>query len=148
MSKLTQLRPAARSRKKRKRLGCGEGSGHGGTCTKGHKGLKCRSGGTVPAWFEGGQMPLQRRVPKRGFNNPTRVAYQVVNIGRLSKLDAGTEVTPESLLDKHLIRNHKKPIKLLGTGELPVPLKVRVHAVSKTARERIEGAGGSVELIS
>ncbi len=147
MSKLTQLRPAAGSRRKRKRLGCGEGSGHGGTCTKGHKGLKCRSGGRVAPWFEGGQMPLQRRVPKRGFTNPTRVEYQAVNVGRLSKFDSGAEVTPESLFEKRLVRNRKKPIKLLGTGELTAPLKVRIHAVSKAARERIERAGGSVELI-
>jgi large subunit ribosomal protein L15 len=92
-------------------------------------------------------MPLQRRVPKRGFRNPTRIEYQVVNVGRLSKLDSGTEVTPESMFEKRLVRNRKKPIKLLGTGELSIPLKIKIHAVSKTARERIERAGGSVELI-
>lgn len=92
-------------------------------------------------------MPLQRRIPKRGFTNPTRVEYQVVNIGRLAKLDSGTEVTPESLFEKRLVRNRKKPIKLLGTGEISAPLKIRLHAVSKAARDRIEQAGGSVELI-
>ncbi|KPJ60948.1 MAG: 50S ribosomal protein L15 [Latescibacteria bacterium DG_63] len=147
MSKLKQLRPAAGSRRKRKRLGCGEGSGHGGTCTKGHKGLKCRSGGRVPPWFEGGQMPLQRRIPKRGFTNPGRVEYQVVNVEKLSKLESGSEVTPESLFEKRLVRNSKKPIKLLGAGEISIPLRIKVHAISKPARERIEQAGGSVELI-
>ncbi|UCF79512.1 MAG: 50S ribosomal protein L15 [Candidatus Eiseniibacteriota bacterium] len=147
MSKLNQLRPAAGSRKKRKRLGCGEGSGHGGTSTKGHKGLKCRSGGKVPAWFEGGQMPLQRRIPKRGFTNPTRVEYQVVNLGQLSKLDSGAEVTPESLFEKRLVHKRKRPIKILGAGEISIPLKIKVHAVSKSAKERVEQAGGSVELI-
>jgi len=147
MSKLSQLRPQTGARKKRKRLGCGDASGHGGTSTKGHKGQKARTGGKIPAWFEGGQMPLQRRIPKRGFTSVFKVEFQVVNLARLSKLDAGIEVTPESLYEKNLIRNRAKPIKILGTGEISIPLKVKVHAISKTAREKLERAGGSVELI-
>jgi large subunit ribosomal protein L15 len=147
MSKLTQLRPCAGARKKRKRLGCGDASGHGGTSTKGHKGQKARTGGKIPAWFEGGQMPLQRRVPKRGFTSLFKTECQVVNLDRLSKLDAGVEVTPESLYEKRLVRNRTRPIKILGTGEISIPLKVKVHAISKTAREKLERAGGSVELI-
>lgn len=147
MNRLTRLRPKAGSRKKRKRLGCGEGSGHGGTCTKGTKGLKARSGGKVPPWFEGGQMPLQRRVPKRGFVSHSRTEYQVVNLDRLSKLDAGVEVTPESLHERRLVRSRRRPVKILGTGEISISLKVKVHAISKKARERVEQAGGSVELI-
>lgn len=148
MSKLTGLRPSRGSRKKRKRLGCGDGSGHGGTSTKGHKGLKARSGGKVPAWFEGGQMPLQRRLPKRGFVGKWHVEYQVVNLEQLSRFDSSAEVTPEALYEKRLVRNRTKPVKLLGTGEVAVPLKVRVHAVSRTARQKLEKAGGAVELVS
>jgi large subunit ribosomal protein L15 len=148
MNKLVQLRPQAGARKKRKRLGCGDASGHGGTSTKGHKGQKARTGGKIPAWFEGGQMPLQRRVPKRGFTSVSKIECQVVNLDRLSKLGAGVEVTPESLYEKRIVRNRRRPIKILGTGEISIPLKVRVHAISKTAREKLERAGGSVELIN
>ncbi|MCX5800767.1 MAG: 50S ribosomal protein L15 [Candidatus Eisenbacteria bacterium] len=147
MNKLTQLRPQAGARKKRKRLGYGDASGHGGTSTKGHKGQKARSGGKIPAWFEGGQMPLQRRLPKRGFTNIFKIEYQVVNLAGLSKLETGVEVTPETLYERRLVRNRTRPIKILGTGEISIPLKVKVHAVSKTAREKLERAGGSVELI-
>jgi len=147
MSKLTELRPQAGARKKRKRLGCGDASGHGGTSTKGHKGQKARTGGKIPAWFEGGQMPLQRRLPKRGFTNPFKIYCQVVNLDRLAKLEAGVEVTPESLYERRIVRNRSIPIKILGTGEISIPLKVRVHSISKTAKEKLERAGGSVELI-
>ena len=147
MNKLTQLRPQAGARKKRKRLGYGDASGHGGTSTKGHKGQKARSGGKIPAWFEGGQMPLQRRLPKRGFTNVFKIECQVVNLAGLSTLEAGVEVTPETLYERRLVRNRVRPIKILGTGEISIPLKVKVHAISKTAREKLERAGGSVELI-
>jgi large subunit ribosomal protein L15 len=92
-------------------------------------------------------MPLQRRIPKRGFTNPFKIECQVVNLDRLSRLEAGVEVTPESLYEKRLVRKRKIPIKILGTGEISIPLKVKVHAISKTAREKLERAGGSVELI-
>jgi large subunit ribosomal protein L15 len=147
MITLTKLRPKAGARRKRKRLGCGDASGHGGTSTKGHKGQKARTGGKIPAWFEGGQMPLQRRLPKRGFTNVFKIECQVVNIDRLSKLEAGVEVTPEGLYEKRFIRSRGIPVKILGTGEISIPLKVKVHAISKTAREKLERAGGSVELI-
>ncbi|MFH0778789.1 MAG: 50S ribosomal protein L15 [Candidatus Eisenbacteria bacterium] len=146
--KLNQLRPSAGARKKRKRLGCGEGSGHGGTSTKGHKGLQARSGGKVPAWFEGGQMPIQRRLPKRGFTSRSHKEYQVVNLENLAALGGAAEVTPESLLERRLIRSLSKPVKMLGTGNVSTAFKVKVHAISKTARAKLEQAGGSVELIS
>ncbi len=148
MSTLTGLRPSRGARRKPKRLGCGDGSGHGGTSTKGHKGLKARSGGKVPAWYEGGQMPLQRRLPKRGFVGKWHVEYQVLNLGQLAKFESSAEVTPEVLYEKRLVRNRTRPVKLLGTGEVAVPLKVKVHAVSKTARQKLEKAGGAVELVS
>jgi large subunit ribosomal protein L15 len=148
MSMLTALRPSRGSRKKHKRLGCGDGSGHGGTSTKGHKGLKARAGGKVPAWFEGGQMPLQRRLPKRGFVGKWHVEYQVVNLSSLAKFDSSVEVTRETLYERRLVRNRRLPVKVLGMGEVAVPLKVKVHAVSKTAKQKLEKAGGAVELVS
>jgi large subunit ribosomal protein L15 len=148
MSKLRDLRPSRGARKKRKRLGCGDGSGHGGTSTKGHKGLKARAGGKVPAWFEGGQMPLQRRVPKRGFLGRWHVEYQVVNLNQLARLDSTVEVTPQTLYEKRIVRKRTVPIKILGVGDVTVAFKVKVHAVSKTAREKLEKAGGAVELVS
>jgi large subunit ribosomal protein L15 len=148
MNKLRDLRPSRGARKRRKRLGCGDGSGHGGTSTKGHKGLKARSGGKVPAWFEGGQMPLQRRVPKRGFLGRWHVEYQVVNLNQLARLDSTVEVTPQTLYEKRIVRKRTVPIKILGVGDVTVAFKVKVHAVSKTAREKLEKAGGAVELVS
>jgi large subunit ribosomal protein L15 len=146
--KLGELKPATGARKKRKRIARGAGSGHGGTACKGHKGQKARSGTSIPARFEGGQMPLQRRLPKRGFTNIFRVERAVVNVRDLEKFDANAEVTVEALLDRGLIKNLNKPVKLLGDGELSKPLKVTVHACSKKAREVVEKAGGEVVLVS
>ena len=145
--RLGDLRPARGAKHKKKRRGCGPGSGHGMTSGRGNKGQRARSGGKVPAWFEGGQMPLQRRVPKRGFYNHFRVEHQVVNVRALESFEANAEVGVEALLDRGLLRNLKSPVKLLGDGELTKPLRITVHACSKKAREIVEKAGGEVRLI-
>jgi large subunit ribosomal protein L15 len=145
--RLGELKPAAGSRKKRKRIGCGPGSGHGKTSTKGHKGTQSRTGNTKHAWYEGGQMPLQRRLPKRGFTNIFRVGYHVINLSDLDRFDANATVDPEALLDKGLIKNVDNRVKLLGDGELKKPLTIKVHAASKKAKEAVEKAGGQVSLV-
>jgi large subunit ribosomal protein L15 len=145
--RIGQLSPAEGSKRTRKRLGCGPGSGLGKTSGRGHKGQKSRSGSSIPAWFEGGQMPLQRRVPKRGFTNIFRVERQILNVRDLEKFDANAEVNVEALLDKGIIKNLKRPVKLLGEGELNKPLKVIVHACSKKAKEIVEKAGGEVQIV-
>ncbi|MBD3161799.1 MAG: 50S ribosomal protein L15, partial [Candidatus Eisenbacteria bacterium] len=131
--KLNKLRPAKGATKKRKRLGAGTGTGRGGTCGRGHKGHKSRSGGNTPAWFEGGQMPLQRRLPKRGFTNIFRKEHQVVNVGMLNRFDAESEIDPGLLRQEGVIRR-SLPVKLLGNGTVDRPLVVRVHAASASAR--------------
>ncbi len=131
----------------RKRVGRGPGSDHGKTSCRGHKGQKARSGGSIPARFEGGQMPLQRRLPKRGFTNIFRVEKQVVNVRDLERFDAGTEVNPETLLQSGLVGSLKRPIKLLAEGEVTKSLTIKVHACSKKAKEAVEKAGGSLTLI-
>lgn len=146
--KLNELKPARGAIKRRKRLGIGTGSGHGGTSTRGHKGLYSRSGGKVPNWFEGGQMPLQRRIPKRGFKNFTRKVYQVVNLKDLSRFEAGTEVTLVTLFEAGLIRASATPVKILGEGTLEHALTVHAHAASKSALEKIGQSGGKVEILS
>ena len=149
---LSKLTPAAGSTKRRKRIGRGQGSGYGGTATKGHKGQKSRSGASIPVWFEGGQMPLQRRVPKGGFKNRNRVAYDPVNLTRLAtlveegRLDEGAAVTPETLRTLGIGGKHGR-YKILGGGELGVKLDVSAHAFSRTAREKIEAAGGTVTVV-
>lgn len=145
--KINEISLPPKSRKRRKRVGRGPGSGHGRYCCRGVKGQKSRSGAKVPPWFEGGQMPLQRRVPKRGFKNPLRVEYQVVNLSRLQVFEKGESVTPETLLEKRLIRKKRTPVKILGQGELTMPLHIRANAFSKTAKEKIESAGGKYEVI-
>ena len=145
--RIGQLSPAEGSKRNRKRLGCGPGSGLGKTSGRGHKGQKSRSGSSIPAWFEGGQMPLQRRLPKRGFTNIFRVERQIVNVRDLEKFDANAEINVEALLDKGIIKNLKRPVKLLGEGELNKPLKVIVHACSKKAKEIVEKAGGEVQIV-
>jgi len=142
--KLGQLRPAAGSTRNRKRRGKGAATGLGGTSGKGHKGKKARSGGKIPAWFEGGQMPIQRRIPKRGFKNPGHVTFQVVQVGRLAKATAGAVVDSEWLRKQRIVRR-PGPIKLLAGGDLKVALTVRVDAASASARKAIEAAGGKVE---
>jgi len=142
--RLGSIRPAAGATKDTKRLGKGAASGQGGTAGKGHKGKKARSGGGIPVWFEGGQMPIQRRLPKRGFTNPTRVEYQVVAVGRLAVAAAGTTVDTAWLKTQRLIRR-SGPVKLLAGGELKVALTVKVDAASDAARQAVEAAGGKVE---
>ena len=139
------LRPAAGATRPSKRRGKGGATGLGGTAGKGHKGHKARAGGKIPAWFEGGQMPVQRRLPKRGFTNPTRVEYQVVNVGRLAAAPAGATVDRAWLESRRLVRR-PGPIKLLGSGELQAALTVRVDAASEKARRVVESAGGTLEI--
>jgi large subunit ribosomal protein L15 len=142
---LRTLRPAAGATKAKKRRGKGSATGLGGTAGRGHKGHKARTGGRVPARFEGGQMPIQRRLPKRGFKNPTRTEYQVLNVGQLAKLTANTVVDRAWLEDRGLIRR-PGPVKLLAKGEIKVAVTVRVDAASATATRAIEAAGGRVEV--
>jgi large subunit ribosomal protein L15 len=142
--KIGNLRPAAGATRSTKRRGKGAASGLGGTSGRGHKGKKARSGGKIPAWFEGGQMPLQRRIPKRGFKNPGRVEYQVVNVERLAAVPAGTTIDREWLKKNRLVRR-TGPIKLLGAGKLPASLTIHVDAASTTARQAVEAAGGKLE---
>ena len=142
--RLGTIRPAAGATKDTKRLGKGAGSGQGGTAGKGHKGKKARSGGGIPVWFEGGQMPIQRRLPKRGFINHTRVEYQVVQVGKLASAPAGTTVDAAWLKAERLIRR-SGPIKLLVGGELKSAITVKVDAASASARKAVEAAGGKVE---
>jgi large subunit ribosomal protein L15 len=144
---LSNLHYAPRSRKPRKRLGIGEGSGHGGTSTKGHKGQLSRAGTKTNPWFEGGQMPLQRRLPKRGFTNIFRVEYQVVNVDSLARLQDVAEVTPAVLFEHGLIGKKNQRVKILGDGSLEKALVVHAHAFSKAAQEKIEKAGGKIQLV-
>jgi large subunit ribosomal protein L15 len=146
MKNLGNLSPAPGSNLKKKRLGRGPGSGLGKTAARGGKGQTARKGGGIRAGFEGGQTPLYRRLPKRGFTSPFRVEYNVVNLSVLDKFDAGTKVTPELLNEKGLLRNPANPVKVLGNGELKKKLMVAVHKVSATAKSAIEKAGGSVEI--
>lgn len=145
MIELHNLRAPKGSRRNRKRVGRGPGSGKGKRSGRGDKGQNARSGGGVPAWFEGGQMPLQRRIPKRGFKNRNRVEYQVVNVGDLYILDG--DATPESLREAGLIRSLRRPVKILGTGEVEAAVNCSVHGVSAAARRKIEAAGGSVTVL-
>ncbi len=145
MIELHNLRSPEGPRRARKRVGRGPGSGKGKTAGRGQKGQNSRSGGGVPAWFEGGQMPLQRRIPKRGFTNRNRVEYQVVNVCDLHI--AGGEATPEALRKAGLIRSLRKPVKILGNGRISAAVDCTVHAASAAARAKIEAAGGSVTLL-
>jgi len=144
---LNQLRVPRGSKKRPKRVGRGRSSGHGKTSTRGHKGQKARSGGGVRPGFEGGQMPLSRRLPKRGFTNIFRKEYTILNVGDLEqRFKAGDEITPEVLVKNGLIRKRDR-IKILGEGKLTKGLKVSAHAFSKKAQERIKEAGGEIEVI-
>lgn len=143
--KLHELSPAPGSKHSRKRVGRGRGSGHGKTAGRGSKGQKSRSGHSRRLGFEGGQMPLVRRVPKRGFTNEFRVEYAIVNLTQLAEL--GPEITPEVLAERGLVRR-QRPVKILGEGEVSRPLKVSAHKFSRTARAKIEAAGGEcLELV-
>ncbi len=145
--RLEDLKPQPGAKKNQKRVGRGFGSGHGKTSTKGHKGQKARSGGVKPAGFEGGQMPLQRRIPKRGFMNIFRKEYSVVNLTDLDAASAGGTITPEILLQNGLIKSLKADIKVLGMGELKKGVTIRAHKFSKTAIAKIEAAGGKAEVL-
>ena len=144
--RLSELAPDIGSRKKRKRIGRGVGSGHGKTSCNGHKGQKARSGGGPKAGFEGGQMPLQRRIPKRGFTSIFQKQYLIVNIGSINNLSEAV-ITPEVLLNEGLIKNTKGKIKILGKGEVTRQFSVKAHAFSASAREKISKAQGSLEII-
>jgi large subunit ribosomal protein L15 len=146
MTELHNLSPAPGSHRNRKRLGRGPGSGTGKTSGKGHKGQLARTGGSVRAGFEGGQMPLQRRIPKVGFTPLNRVEYQPVNVRDLQEL-ADAEVTPEVLRSRGLIGSLKQPVKILGTGDIARAVQVSAHAFSASAKAKIEAAGGTVTLI-
>jgi large subunit ribosomal protein L15 len=145
MMRLHNLRPRSGSRHRVKRLGCGESSGHGKTSGKGHKGQKARSGGSIRLGFEGGQMPLIRRLPKRGFNNAAfHKNYAIVNLADLNEFKPGTVVSEQLLRESKLVRGHFVGIKILGGGELKHGLMVEVDKVSAAAREKIEKAGGTI----
>lgn len=145
--KLHELKPAEGSRKSRKRIGRGTGSGLGRNAGKGEKGQKARAGGGVRIGFEGGQMPLYRRVPKRGFTNIFAKQYSELNVERLNIFEDGTEITPELLLEKRMIRKSKDGLKILGNGELQKKLTVKAVKFTKAAAQKIEAAGGKVEVI-
>lgn len=145
--KIHELTPAPGSTKERKRIGRGIGSGTGKTAGKGHKGQKARSGGGVRPGFEGGQNPLFRRLPKRGFKNVNRKEFAVVNLDDLNRFEEGTEVTPVLLVETGVIKNPKDGIKILGNGELTVKLSVKANKFSQSAVEKIQAAGGQTEVI-
>lgn len=144
---LNDLRPALGAVKNRKRIGRGPGSGHGKTATKGHKGQKARSGGSVKAGFEGGQMPLQRRLPKRGFTPLSRTEYAIVNLKQLNAFDDGSTIDLQALMERGIIKKAMDGLKILADGVLERKLTVRAHRFSGTAKEKIVAAGGSVQEI-
>ena len=145
MTTLNTLRPSVGAVKPRKRVGRGPGSGHGKTASRGHKGLKSRSGGKPASGFEGGQMPLQRRLPKRGFTNIFKIVFQLVNIKDLQGFEGHTVVTRELLQHMGRIKSSAKPIKILGDGELTVPLTIQADKFSEVAKQKILAAGGTAE---
>lgn len=144
---LGSLKKAPRSGQNTKRIGRGQGSGTGGTAGRGHKGQRSRSGSKKRSWFEGGQMPIQRRLPKFGFHSYGKIPYQVVNVGSLDKIGKESEINPEVLKKAGLVKKVDQPIKILGNGDLKGKINVKIHAVSKSAKEKIEKSGGSVTLL-
>ncbi len=145
--KLENIKSPLGANKKIKRVGRGTGSGHGKTSTRGHKGQKSRSGGGVRPGFEGGQMPLQRRLPKRGFTNIFKKEYSILNVKDLNSFADGTEVTPDLLQEAGLIKSIRDGVKILGDGNLERNLSVKAHKISKQAEEKIKARGGRVEVI-
>jgi large subunit ribosomal protein L15 len=146
--RINDLRPAKGAFTRKKRVGRGHGSGHVKTAGRGTKGQNSRSGGGVRPGFEGGQNPIYRRMPyKRGFHNPFRVDYEIVNVGQLEKLDLAGPITPQSLYARGTISTLKRPLKILGNGDISVKLHVSAHKFSAAAREKIEAAGGTAEVI-
>lgn len=148
MLTLNNLKPAEGARRKRKRVGRGIGSGHGKTSTRGMKGHSSRAGGGSAPWFEGGQMPLYRRIPKRGFKSPNRVSYQVLNLTDFARFEASAVIDADYLKTKGVVSGRLPRVKILGEGEIDAAFKVRVHAVSESARKKIEAAGGTVEILA
>ena len=144
---LNNLKPSAGSTFSTKRIGRGQGSGYGGTSTKGHKGQNARSGGGVRLGFEGGQNPIFRRIPKRGFKNGSKVSYAIVNVASLNRLEDGVVVTPALLVESGLVKKEYDGVKILGNGELTKKLTVQANAFSKTAEEAIKNAGGTIEVL-
>ncbi len=145
--KINDLSPAKGAKKHRKRVGRGPGSGYGKTAARGHKGQKSRSGGKIRPGFEGGQMPLHRRLPKRGFTNIFKKPVEIVNLRDLHRFSSGNTVDLHDLIDSGLVKKRDSVIKLLAMGDITFPLTVKVHKVSAMAREKIERAGGKVELV-
>jgi len=145
---LNSLKPAKGANKKNKRVGRGIGGGHGKTAARGYKGQKSRSGTSIRPGFEGGQMPLHRRLPKRGFTNIFRKEYAVVNLATLAGFESGAKVDPEVLKTRGIVKNPKDGIKILGAGELKQALHVCAHKFSKSAAAKIQQAGGVIEVIS
>jgi len=145
--KLHQIKPSPGSTKRRKVVGRGRGSGRGTTAGRGGKGQTARTGSSIPAWFEGGQMPLIRRLPKRGFTNIFKKNYAIINIEILDRFESGQEVTPALLVSQGLIRSRNDGVKVLGTGVLTKTLTVHAHKFSQSAAAKIEAAGGKVQVI-
>jgi len=148
MLSINTLKPARGANKKNKRVGRGIGSGHGKTSARGYKGQLSRSGSSMRPGFEGGQMPLHRRLPKRGFNNIFRKEYVAINLEKLAGFEAGAQVDPEILKSRGLVKNIRDGLKVLGVGELPHALHVRAHKFSKSAAEKIQKVGGTIEVIA
>ena len=145
--KIADLKSAKGSTKKGKRVGRGVGSGHGKTSCKGHKGQKARSGGTKGPGFEGGQMPLQRRLPKRGFKNRFKIEYATINLKDVGNLDGIEVITPDDLFERGIVKNLKDGLKVLGNGEMNRPFTIKAHAFSASALAKIAAAGGKAEVI-
>ena len=145
--KLHELAPSRGAKRRPKRIGRGPGSGHGKTATKGHKGLLARSGGGKRPGFEGGQMPLVRRLPKYGFRNPFRTEYAIVNLKTLAELETTEAITPEFLVKEGIVKRKGQFIKVLGLGDLARPMVIQAHKFSKSAESKIQAAGGRAEVI-
>jgi large subunit ribosomal protein L15 len=145
--RLNDLSPSIGSKKKKKRIGRGPGSGHGGTSCKGDKGQKARSGASIRPGFEGGQMPLHRRIPKRGFCNIFKKEYEVINIKDLQRFEGTSQIDIETLKKSGLIKSERNLIKLLGDGEVTFPLNIKVHRATRAAVEKVESSGGKVEFL-
>ena len=145
--KLNELKSPKGARKRKRRVGRGPGSGSGKTSGRGHKGQNSRSGGGVPPWFEGGQMPIARRLPMKGFKNPTRKVYEVINVSDVERSGLEGEVTVAVLRAAGIVTGSRKPVKLLGVGEITKAVDLKINAVSEKALEKIKAAGGSVELV-
>jgi large subunit ribosomal protein L15 len=148
MLSINTLKPAQGANRKNKRVGRGIGSGHGKTATRGYKGQLSRAGARMRPGFEGGQMPLHRRLPKRGFNNIFRKEYVAVNLEKLAIFEAGAQVSPEVLKERGIVKKFGDGVKILGVGELQHALHVRAHKFSKSAAEKIQKAGGAIEVIA